>query len=129
MSQSERRAGFQHLNPQFLVTDLQAAIEFYRDKLGFEAEFTLGEPPHFAAMLRSGILIYLKKVGQPDPGRKFRKEGKHYDVYIFTDDAEALYREYAGNSVTIVEPLETTDYGSREFLIEDNHGHLLRFGQ
>jgi catechol 2,3-dioxygenase-like lactoylglutathione lyase family enzyme len=126
---SQAKARFQHLNPQFLVADGQASVDFYREKLGFEVEFTLDGPPFFAAMIRSGIVIYLKEVGQREPGRQFKAEGKHYDVYIFTDDVEALYREYADNGVTILEPLNTKDYGYTEFLIEDNSGYLIRFGQ
>lgn len=129
MAEGQKKARFNHLNPQFLVSDLEAAAAFYQDKLGFDVEFTLGEPPFFAAVIRSGIIIYLKQVGQPEPSRRFKAEGKHYDVYIFTDDAEALHREYAENGVTILEPLENTDYGTTEFLIEDNDGYLIRFGQ
>lgn len=42
---------------------------------------------------------------------------------------EALHSEYAVKGVSIVAALQTTDYGSGEFLIEDNDGYLLRFGQ
>ena len=126
---SQTKARFQHLNPQFLVPDGQASVAFYRDKLGFEVEFTLDGPPYFAAMIRSGIVIYLKEVGQQEPSRQFKAEGKHYDVYIFTDDVEALYHEYADKGVNIRTPLKRTDYGSTEFLIEDNSGYLIRFGQ
>lgn len=126
---SEKRARFQHLNPQFLVEDGPASMEYYRDKLGFEVEFTLDGPPFFAAMIRSGIIIYLKEVGQREPGRPFRAEGRHYDVFIFTDDVEALSHEYSDKGVTILELLNTKDYGYTEFLIEDNSGYLIRFGQ
>jgi catechol 2,3-dioxygenase-like lactoylglutathione lyase family enzyme len=129
MTKSQTKAKFQHINPQFLVTDLEIAVAFYRDKLGFEVEFAVGEPVVFAAMLRSGIIIYLRQVEQREPSRQFKAEGKYYDVYIFTDDVEALYREYIDKGVTIVEPLKMTDYGSTEFLIEDNSGYLIRFGQ
>jgi hypothetical protein len=72
---------------------------------------------------------FLKQVGQQEPSRQFTAEGKPYDVYIFTADAEALYREYADKGVNILSPLKRTDYGSTEFLIEDNSGYLIRFGQ
>jgi len=129
MDQTSKKARFAHLNPQFLVADGEAAVSFYRDKLGFEVEFVLEGPPFFAAMMRSGLVIYLKQIGQREPGREFKAAGKHYDVYIFTDDVEALYREYTDQGVSILEPLNTKDYGFTEFLIEDNNGYLLRFGQ
>ena len=129
MTESNKKAKFQHINPQFLVANTEAAAAFYRDKLGFNIEFTLGEPPVFAAVIRNGIAIYLKQVGQREPSRTFKAEGQHYDVFIFTDDVEALHREYADNGVIFLEALENTDYGTREFLIEDIDGYLIRFGQ
>lgn len=129
MAESEKRAKFQHINPQFLVADAVAAAEFYRDKLGFEVEFTLGEPWTFAAVIRSGICIYLKQIDGPEPSRQFKAEGGHYDAYIFTTDVKALYQEYTDNGVIFLQPLETTDYGTTEFLIQDPYGYLIRFGQ
>jgi ubiquitin len=32
---------------------------------------------------RSGIEIYLKQIGQREPSRRFKAEGKHYDVIFF----------------------------------------------
>jgi|GEM_PF-7111070 len=51
MPQNQSKAKFHHLNPQFLVTDVETAVAFYRDKLGFELEFVVGEPVVFAAMI------------------------------------------------------------------------------
>jgi uncharacterized glyoxalase superfamily protein PhnB len=129
MGENRKDVRLQHINPQFLVVDIQAAIEYYEKKLGFHVEFSLGEPPVFAAVIRTGIVIYLKQIGQPEPSRQFKADGNHYDAFIFTNDAEALYQEYVESGANILEPLADTDYGMKEFLVADPDGYLIRFGR
>jgi hypothetical protein len=44
-AQALARATLSGAYPQLFVSDLAAALAFYRDKLGFAAAFSYGEPP------------------------------------------------------------------------------------
>jgi catechol 2,3-dioxygenase-like lactoylglutathione lyase family enzyme len=44
--------------PQFLVDDLEAAIAYYRDQLGFELDFKYQS--FYASVTREGFAIHLK---------------------------------------------------------------------
>ena len=57
---------------------------------------------------------------------------KRVDVlkaYLYTDEQEALEREMRAAGVRIVRALNTTDYGNREFVVEDADGRWLAFGR
>jgi hypothetical protein len=67
--------------PYFIVDDVVATANFYRDRLGFRYERFCGEPPCFTMVGRNGITIMLK---QP-----------RWTVYTYTENAlHALLRPH-----------------------------------
>jgi uncharacterized glyoxalase superfamily protein PhnB len=115
------------LAPQFLVLDLQAACAFYVEKLGFRIAFTYGD--FYAAVERDGITIHFKLSDEPDPSRQAKQREDHLDVHITVDDVTALYAEFQSRGVMFAQPLETKPWGMREFVVWDNSGFILYFGQ
>ncbi|HLV82022.1 MAG TPA: VOC family protein [Chthonomonadaceae bacterium] len=113
--------------PQFLVLDLQAACAFYVEKLGFRVSFTY--EGFYAAVERDGVTIHLKLSDAPDPSRQIKQRDEHLDLYIIVDDVAALYAEYQSRGVEFAQPLETKPWGMREFVVWDNSGFILHFGQ
>lgn len=113
--------------PQFLVLDLQAACTFYVEKLGFRVAFTHGD--FYTGVERDGITIHLKLSDAPDQSRQAKQRDDHLDVYITVDDVTALYTEYQNRGVVFAQPLETKPWGMREFVVWDNSGYILYFGQ
>ena len=47
--------------PYFMVDDVVATANFYRDKLGFDYERFWGEPASFCMVYRDGVIIMLRK--------------------------------------------------------------------
>ena len=50
------------------------------------------------------------------------------DAYLFIDNADALYAEYASRGVEFTRALADTPWDSREFAVKDCDGRLLAFG-
>ncbi len=66
--------------PQLRITDLERAIRFYTEKLGFVLAFRHQD---FYAGVRCGeAMIHLKLVDDPDPGIDFVRSGQHLHVYL-----------------------------------------------
>jgi len=116
-----------NIAPQFLVLDLQAACTFYVEKLGFRVAFNYDD--FYAGVERDGITIHLKLSNSPDPRRQVKQREDHLDVYITVDDVAALYAEYQSRDVMFAQPLETKPWGMQEFVVWDNSGYILHFGQ
>ena len=119
--------------PYFLVDDVIASANYYRDKLGFRYDRFWGEPPEFCMVHRRGITIMLK---QRDPGTPLRSgpnrlsdpEDSHWDAYIWVEDAPQLYQEFQSKGVKIARPLCEQEYGNIDFDVEDLNGYRLCFG-
>jgi predicted enzyme related to lactoylglutathione lyase len=117
--------------PYFLVDDVVATANFYRDKLGFRYERFWGDPPAFCMVWRRGVVIMLSqhpKKGLMRPNRLTVPPGDAWDAYVWVDDADALHKEFTDKGVKIVRQLCDQPYGNRDFDVEDCNGYRLCFG-
>lgn len=117
--------------PYFIVDDIFQSAEFYRDKLGFQFDRIWGEPPQFVIVHRDGAFIMLKSLdstGHVRPNHRVNPDSC-WDAYIWVKDADALYEELRARGVKITREICDTDYGCRDFDVEDNSGYILCFGQ
>ena len=117
--------------PYFIVDDVVATANFYRDKLGFHYDRFWGEPPAFCMVKRGGIIIMLsqfRKKGLMRPNGRVVPEGDAWDAYIWVEDADALNEEFKSKGVKIARDICDQPYGNRDFDIEDCNGYRLCFG-
>jgi catechol 2,3-dioxygenase-like lactoylglutathione lyase family enzyme len=117
--------------PYFIVDDVVASANYYRDRLGFRYERFYGEPPAFCMVSRRGIVIMLAQLeerGLARPNRTVDPEGGAWDAYVWVDDADALLAEFRASEVTIARGICDQPYGCRDFEIDDLNGYRICFG-
>ncbi len=116
--------------PYFIVDDVVATANYYKEKLGFHYDRFWGDPPAFCMVKRGGIIIMLSQFqnGGMHPNRLSDSEGEAWDAYIWVDDADALFKEFTAKGVKISRGLCDQPYGNRDFDIEDCNGYRLCFG-
>jgi predicted enzyme related to lactoylglutathione lyase len=62
------------------------------------------------------------------PNRLADPGGDTWNVYVWVEDANALYNEFTGKGVRIAREICDQPYGNRDFDIEDCNGYRLCFG-
>lgn len=112
---------------QLRTTDLAASIRFYTLKLGLTLEFQ--HQDFYAGIRAGGQLFHLKLVDEKDPSIEFVDKGEHLHLYFETDDAAALADALKKKGVGLVKDVHETAWGTREFVIKDDQGHTLYFGE
>lgn len=113
----------------FAVPDIEKAVDFYVNKLGFTLAFTWGDPSSFAGLNFGHVQIFLDRA-KPNPG------GTSAYFLIGEPDAshgdpaplQELYEFHRQNGVEVVVPPTDQDYGIRDYSIRDLHGYYLTFG-
>ncbi len=116
------------LAPILAVPDVQAAVEFYRDKLGFTISFLYGDPPthggiHNGEWTPEGAHFQLSHTDAPLPQRS------PVAFYVTTGpDIDGLFARYQAAGVAVEREPADQPWGMREFAIRDCNGYLLRFG-
>ena len=113
--------------PQFFTTDVPATLAYYKDKLGFQCLGTWQDPPVYAIVARDQHAIHFR-CAPPPTANPDKYTAELLDAYLFVEDADALFEEYAGRGVEFTRGLANMPWNSREFVVKDCDGRLLAFG-
>jgi len=118
--------------PYFLVDDVFATAEFYRDVLGFTFDQFFGVPPSFVIVKRDDIRIMFRQVrparppvARPNPSVM----QETYDAYIHVSHIDRLASELRKRKADILEGPVDRSYRMREILVRDCNGYVLAFGE
>ena len=118
--------------PFFLVDDVFATAEHYRDVLGFTFDQFFGEPPGFTIVSRDDVRIMLRQVrpARPPAARPNRTVmDETFDTYVYVSNVDELAAELRARKADIVEGPVDRIYNMRELLVRDCNGYVLAFGQ
>jgi catechol 2,3-dioxygenase-like lactoylglutathione lyase family enzyme len=113
--------------PQFLVDDLDRAVAYYRDKLGFEVDFVYES--FYASVSRDGFAIHLKEAPKLAADRTHRKENEHLDASIAVTGIRGLFDELQERGAVVLKRLEERPWACRDFYVEDPDGYILCFSE
>lgn len=116
----------------FLVDDVFATAEFYRDVLGFTFDEFFGVPPSFVMVQRDDVNIMFRQVRPPRtpvarPNRTVMDET--FDAYVYVSNVDQLAAELRAKKADIVEGPVDRIYDMRELLVRDCNGYVIAFGQ
>jgi catechol 2,3-dioxygenase-like lactoylglutathione lyase family enzyme len=114
------------LAPQLLVDHLDRAIAYYRDVLGFS--FGESWEGFYAIGRRDGLELHLKEAPKNLAVRKHRRDDEHLDAAGGVDGIEAFYERCIANGAKILKPLAATEWGTKDFYVEDPDGNIISFG-
>lgn len=118
-----RHVAFYSVAPTIGVDDVAATVTYYVEHLGFDLDYSAGEPASFAIVGRGEwtaerVQIHFSQTASARSPER---------LYIRVSDADALHDELAARGVTIEQPLTTQAYGRRDFGVRDPSGVLLVF--
>ena len=107
----------QRIAPILPVINFDATIMFYRSKLNF----TVIEQSGYLVVSDDNIEIHFYKSSD-------KATFKQSSCFIFVRNIEDMYLRLS--ALDIIQPsgrLMVNEAGNKEFVVEDNNGHLLRF--
>ena len=105
--------------PVFAVQDIDEALSFYVEKLGFSIAWTWGEPIHRAGVAFNGIEIQLDSESAGTDGASV--------VYIHMDDVTSYFNCCRANGVRFIYELGDPPWGTKDFRVVDPSGNRLGF--
>ena|SRR5579862_3799627 len=113
--------------PVFFTKDIPRTVAYYGEKLGFECLGTWQDPPVYAIVARDDCAIHFRCEAPPTANPdKYPEE--LLDAYIFVEDADVLYAEFAAKGVEFARGLGNMPWKCREFVVKDCDARLLAFG-
>jgi uncharacterized glyoxalase superfamily protein PhnB len=104
--------------PELPVADLNASIEYYQQKLGFQvvAQMPAGD---YAIVERDDVAIHLFK-GADHPVSPV-------GIHIFTEDLDTLHAELQQRGARVTQGVTRKPWGNRDFRVNDDAGNEIKF--
>jgi uncharacterized glyoxalase superfamily protein PhnB len=118
---------FRQIVPVFFTMNIPATLAYYKDNLGFECLGTWQDPPVYAIVARDQHAIHFR-CAEPPIANPDKYDDELLDAYLFVEDSDQLYAEYAAKGVEFSRGLGNMPWNSREFVVKDCDGRLLAFG-
>jgi hypothetical protein len=122
------------VSPVLGSEDVRALAGWFVDKLGFTCDPEQGifdgvdpdEGAVYAIVVRGDARFHLQiRRHALWAGVREEIEG---DVYVYVDDAYALFDEYTSRDVPMHRPISVAPYGMADFVVLTPEGHRLCFG-
>ena len=118
------------LLPHLVYQDVAPAIIWLGKAFGFVEHFRYGNPAHpDGAQIHRGDAWIQLTTPRENSGTPNSLGGRTQSLTIFVDDITQHYRHSISQRVKIVEELNETVYGERQYAAEDLEGHLWIFSQ
>lgn len=114
--------GVKGICPVLAVRDVDDALAFYTEKLGFGEPWKFGEPVVYGGASSGEHEIHFSRTESVSPAACMA-------MYITVADVDAIYARCTTHSVPIVEDLGLRPYKMRDFSLRDPNGHIVAFGQ
>ncbi len=97
---------FERATACLFVTDFDRALAFYRDALGFDVDYTYGEPAFWGEITRDGARLNLRHVDESPWVDGVRDAEQLLSAYVLVTDAKALFLEHEARGVDFHERLQ-----------------------
>ena len=127
-----KRTPLQNIAPFFIVADLQQALTYYVEQLGFEVRYTTPEEePFFGIVGRDNVQVFLKVIDEtlpPLPNHQ-RDESAPWDAFISVNNPEVLAEELTERGTPFHRPLQERSDGLFGFEVADRDRYVLFFGR
>jgi uncharacterized glyoxalase superfamily protein PhnB len=108
-----------HVSPIFQVANLDRAIAFYTQVMGFELAWSWGTPPDRAAICRDSIEITLEVAAQPRTSH----------VYVQVNGVNEYFAKVTAGGASVIYPLTDRIYGMRDGRVADPDGNHINLGE
>jgi PhnB protein len=115
------------------VPDIDEAVAFYRDTLGFAEGLHIPEldgGTRYATVWQGEATIMFHGYEHIPPERRpFLGTGVTLYIDLGGGDVDVYYRDLTGKGVEVVKPLKDEYWGARDFTIADNNGYHITFAR
>ncbi|WP_266171187.1 glyoxalase superfamily protein [Dyella subtropica] len=113
---------FGRIAPTVTVSDIERAVRFYTEVLGFTKVFENGSPVGFVILKKDAAELHLSL-------SKRHKATAQNVAHLMVSEAAALYAQLEQSQVRIIKAIRDADFGLRCFVFADPDGNRIDVGQ
>lgn len=115
------------VHPQIFVTDLDRAVAFYRDRLGFSVAYLYGDPAYYGLVVRGAAGLNLRHVDALPFDAAMRARESLLAATLIVRNLKALFVQYKEAGLEFHQPYREQPWNAHDFIVADPDGNLIHF--
>lgn len=115
--------------PHIVYQNVAAAIDWLHKTFGFSEHYRYGDPVSGAQLRLGDAWIMVREARRPGAKTPAQLGYGTQSLTIFVEDVDAHFRKTKSAGAKIVEELHETEYGERQYGVEDLDGHHWLFAK
>lgn len=113
--------------PVISSADVAATIRYFEQTLGFEQDFSWGDPPVYAGVKAGGAVIYITH--DPDLATLIRERRLAPDIFLWVNDIDTVYHRHRANNAEFVEEMTPRPWGVKQYVVREPNGYHLKVAE
>jgi uncharacterized glyoxalase superfamily protein PhnB len=110
--------------PVICTADVEGTILWFGQTLGFQREWSYGEPAVYAGLKAGSAVLYL--CSDPETASAIKEKGLGPDVFLWVTNIDAVFAQHRANGAEIIEELALRPWGVRQCVIREPNGYKLK---
>ncbi len=128
MSGADDRFELAPIAPELFVPDVDAAVDFYVETLGYTLLRKEGEPATFAiGHINGATIMFMSDRWYAGPRSELDGRGSGLDIRVMVPDVDEYLDRVQRAGLQVMHPIGDREYGLRDFIVRDPNGFRLRF--
>jgi catechol 2,3-dioxygenase-like lactoylglutathione lyase family enzyme len=113
--------------PVVATADVRTTVEWFEKTLGFEQQWSWGDPPVYAGIKAGGAMLYVSL--DPELAGTISERRLAPDIFLWVRDIDAVYDRHRANGAAIEEQLNRRPWGVRQYVIREPNGYRLKIAE
>ena len=113
--------------PVIATADVSNTIRYFEQTLGFEQQWTWGDPPVYAGLKAGSAILYVTH--DPDTAAAIKERRLAPDIFLWVNQIDQVYDRHRAKNADIVEELTARPWGVRQYVVREPNGYHLKVAE
>jgi uncharacterized glyoxalase superfamily protein PhnB len=113
--------------PVVATEDVAGTVDYFVQTLGFEQDWTWGDPPIYAGLKAGDVLLYINY--DPETAVAIQQAELAPEIFLWVSEIESVYEQHLANGAEIVEELSARPWGALQYVVRDPNGYWLKIAE
>jgi len=113
--------------PVIATADVSNTVRYFEQTLGFEQQWTWGDPPVYAGLKAGSAILYITH--DPDTAAAIRDRSLAPDIFLWVNQIDQVYDRHRAANANIVEELAARPWGVRQYVVREPNGYHLKVAE
>ena len=113
--------------PVISTADVAATLAYWERTLGFEHQWSWGDPPVYAGIKAGGAMIYVTH--DPEFTAALAERQLAPDIFLWVSNIDEVYAVHRAHGAEILEDLKVRPWGVRQYVVREPNGYHLKIAE